>query len=127
MNKYPDVIGNILNNHSVSSLFHVNIIDYSAGKIVLGLNARAPLFNGSLGCIVDCVARIAGQASVGDCVVSEYELNTHAQSSATEFMATGSIESFNSLNAIYSCEIYALENSNYKPLAESQGTLLKIN
>ncbi|GGY61096.1 hypothetical protein GCM10011613_00570 [Cellvibrio zantedeschiae] len=125
MNNHPEAINNILNNHSVSSLFDVNVIDYSAGKIVLGLNARAPLFNGALGCIVDCVARIAGQASVGDCFVSEYELNSFRQSTVSEFVASARIESSSSDNATYCCEIYAVENSAYKPLAESQGTLVK--
>lgn len=127
MNNHPEVINNILNNHSVSSLFDVNIINYSAGNIVLGLNARAPLFSGSLGCIVDCVARIAGQETVGDCVVSEYELNSYTQSAVGAFVASARIESASRDNATYCCEIYAVENADYKPLAESQGTLLKIN
>jgi len=126
MNTYPEVVNNILNAHSVSSLFNVKVINYSVGKIVLGLSARAPLFNGTLGCIVDCVARIVGQEAVGDCFVSEYELNSYTQSATGEFVVSARIESSSNDNAIYCCEIYAVENTDYKPLAESQGTLLKI-
>lgn len=129
MNNYPESINNILNGHPISALFNVRITDYSAGSIVLGLSARAPQSGsaGALGCIADCVARLAAQESVGTCVVSEYELNAYAQSTAAEFIASAQIRTTTEEHATYSCEIYALENAIHIPLAQAQGTLLKIN
>lgn len=127
MNNHPDRVNSILNSHFVSSLFDVNVIDYSAGKIVLGFHARGPVFTGALGCIVDCVARIAAHESLGDCFVSEYELSSSNQPVVGDFVASAGIETTSDENAIYHCEITAVENSVYKPIAESQGTLMKIN
>jgi len=129
MNNYPEAINNILNGHPISALFNVRITNYSAGRIVLGLSARVPQSGsaGALGCIADCVARIAGQESVGTCVVSEYELNAYTQSTAAEFIASAQVESASEQHATYCCEIYAVENAIQIPLAQSQGTLLKIN
>ena len=129
MNNHLDAINSILNSHPVSALFNVSITTYSAGTIVLGLSARAPQFGsgGTLGCIIDCVARIVGQQSVGDCVVSEYEFNSYTQSTADEFVASAQIAAITEEHATYSCQIYAVENRLQVPLAQSQGTLLKIN
>lgn len=127
MNNHPDLVNNFLHNHFVSTLFDVDVIDYSAGKIVLGFHARGPVVAGSLGCMVDCVARIAAHSSLGNCFVSEYELSSSRQSDASDYVVSLGVEQTSEEDAIYHCEITAKENSVFKSIAVSQGTLSKIN
>jgi hypothetical protein len=129
MNNHPAIINNILNTHFVNSLFHVNILNYSAGKIVLSLDSRESHLshNGALGCIMDCAARIAGYESVGDCIVFEYELNTFAHSKADKLIARAQLDEENNQHVTYCCEIFSVENDSRISLSESHGTLVKIN
>jgi len=129
MNNHHELISKILSGHSVSSLFNINVINYSAGKIVLGLSARTLLLNseGSFGCIMDCVARIAGYEFVGDSFVSEYELNSYVPTKAENFVARAQVDVATSQHATYTCDIFSVNNEVNTPLVQSHGTLIKIN
>lgn len=130
MNHYLDSINNILSHHPLKALFNANILDYDSGRIVLKLKTLDEFtdvrrLRGSFGCIVDCLALIAGRESMGDCSVSEYELNFHSSSLSHELIASANIEYSNAQYATYCCSIYAVENPANKLVAESQGTLYK--
>jgi hypothetical protein len=130
MNHSLDSINNILSHHPLKALFNTHIQEYDSGRIVLVLKTLDGFtdirrLKGSFGCIVDCLACIAGRDSMGDCSVSEYEINFHSLSLSHELVASAVIEYSNTQCATYSCSIYAKEDSQNRLVAESQGTLYK--
>ncbi|MBK8186180.1 MAG: hypothetical protein IPK77_02395 [Cellvibrio sp.] len=130
MNHSFDSVNNILTHHPLKALFNTHIRDYDSGRVVLELKtldqfADIRRLRGTFGCIVDCLACIAGRDSIGDCSVSEYEINFHSSSFSHELVASASIEYSNTQCATYSCSIYAKEDSQNRLIAESQGTLFK--
>lgn len=132
MNKYVEVSKHILNSHPIKKLFNVKSIDYTPGNIALRLNSHDELSKGvaaggTFGCIVDCVARMVGQESIGNCFVSEYEINFHSQPLANEFFVTAKIGPIHNEYAVYSCKIFTVDKSANKLVAEAQGTLIKNN
>jgi hypothetical protein len=118
-----ETINNFLNNHSVKELFIVRIQDYSAGKLTLGFKTRDTICHqGAIGSVIDCMARIVGLTLIGECSISEYEINFHIPEFSDSFIATAEISSSNQQYASYYCAIH-----NWGPksrlIAESQGTL----
>jgi hypothetical protein len=121
-----ETIKNFLNSHSVKALFIVRIEEYTASKLTLNFRARDTIaYEGALGSIVDCMARIVGMKPIGTCFIAEYEINFHIPISGDEFIATAEISSSNQHNASYYCAIHAIGNTHPKLIAESQGTLFK--
>lgn len=130
MNHSLDCINNILSHHPLTALFNTHIRDYDSGRVVLELKTLDQFtdvrgLRGLFGCIVDCLACIAGRDSMGDCSISEYEINFHSLSLSHELIASAVIEHSNTQCATYSCSIYAKEDSQNRLIAESQGTLYR--
>ncbi len=76
---YLEIIKNIFNAHPLQTMFDVSSIDYTTSNVILKLNANHEFSNGAaaggtLGCIVECVARMVGQNSIGNCFVSRRKL-----------------------------------------------------
>lgn len=122
-------VHSIVNNHALTSFFSVNLIEKSEGNITLELsaknNAAEKNQQGALGCIVDCAARLAGYSALGQCFLSECEINVHTLSRTQDFIVNATIAAANKQHATYCCEIYSVQPLTNLLVAESQGTLLK--
>jgi len=139
MNNYLDSIDTILAGHTVTTFFNVRIMECEEGKAVLGFRLRdefhrhSDIAQSTLGCIVDCVARIAGYGLIGPSFISEHEINYRPwQLSGGELIASAQIQFRSDLcltyvcDLTYDCELLLTETTSSRLVAESQGTLAKL-
>lgn len=121
-------IQKIVDTHALKNFFCVSLIEHRAGKITMSLSIRDDISGGqygALGCVVDCAARMAGYAAIGQCFLSECEINVHTQSRVQEFIVSANIAACQKHYATYHCEIYSADQLTNLLIAESQGTLQK--
>ena len=127
MIRYAEAIKNIIDSHAVSKLFVVNIVEYSGARVALTLTVDGDKtsLDGALGCVMDCIARVAGYSAIGNCVVSEYELNSRFHVPLSNLLAQAQIDSATKDFAIYHCSISTADGETPAALAQCSGTLVK--
>jgi hypothetical protein len=129
MNNQQKFVEAAVGNHPVNLLFHVDPIRYVRGHAVLKVSLREEFSSdssasaGVLGLVVDYIARVAGNESIGDCFVLEQEICVHPTSSRA-LMASAKIELSNNCNAAYRCKVYSVKGSKNQLVGESHGTLI---
>ena len=118
----------IVDTHLLKTFFSINLIEQGMEKITLKLTSKGIAGGqlGVLGCIFDYSARIVGYKTLGQCFISECEINVHTESQADNLIVNASIAATNNQYATYHCEIYSLNQPSNLLLAESQGTLKKV-
>jgi hypothetical protein len=118
----------IIDTHLLKTFFSINLIEQGMKKITLKLTSKgiADGQSGVLGCIFDYSAQIVGYKTLGQCAISECEINIHTESQANNLIVNASIAATNTQYATYHCEIYSVNQSSNLLLAESHGTLKKV-
>lgn len=126
MNQTHDIVDRDL----LAAFFHIDLIEQGNGRILLRLSRHKHEMNrqpGSLACIFDFAARLAGYKILGQCFISECEINVQNPSITDSLFVNASIVANRRYYATYHCEIYSQGHPSNTLLAESQGTLKKMH
>ncbi len=118
----------LIKNHPAGAFFALDIMDAKAQEVALKLtphNRSSADAQATLGCVVDCVARLAAQTSIGGCDLAEYEMSIQRAFHGEDLIARARVDSVTPGYATYHCIICGSDPQLPRVIAESQGTLMK--
>ncbi len=122
-----------LANHPASKIFAMNEAFISSTQLEFNVSAfeQSPnqCYASADVCslLVDYATRKVGYGLIGPCFACENEMTLHNCCSVTQLSLQVTIDTHNTSDASYLCQVYTVENNTPKLIAESTGTLLRTD
>lgn len=133
MSELFDFGKNILEQQPFSVLLGTELRAFEPGKAELALAVRGELkqqhgfvHGGVVSYLADNALTYAGGSVLGDSVTSEYKINYLRPALGQTLLARASVISAGKKQAVYQCQVVAINDGEERAVAVAQGTITKI-